>query len=88
MSIEKEIKSVIDVAKNINKTQLQDGTNIELKVKPSFNPKKTKLGLTFTKDIKEDNVEIIVKVNGEVNTFLSGVNNSNFTCEFSATKRF
>ena len=74
--------------KGINKVQLEDGSILKLNLSPKFDVSKTKIGLTFTKDLTEDNVEIIVKVNGEVATFVSGINDSNFSCEASATKRF
>ena len=88
MKFKEQIKQYVNTAKEAQTIKLQDGSTVKVKVVPKLNPKDTKLGITFSKDIKDDDVEIIVKVNGEVNSFISGINNSNFTCNASFSKRF
>ena len=88
MAVIRKVKQYLEIAKDINKVELSDGSIISMKVLPKFNPKKTAVGIEFSKNIKEDDIEIIVKVNGEPSSFVSGINDAKFTCDASFTKRF
>lgn len=85
----KEIKEIAEkIRPDKNSVILQDGSNLEWNVKPG--KKKTKFGLEFKKDFKDDDVEIMVIIGGEVNYFNSPKGASDFVqnAEFCATKKF
>ena len=49
----------------------------------------TTLGLTFGQTFTQDDIEIQIKVNGNLHTILNSPSNTkNFSASFSATKRF
>ena len=85
----KEIKEIAQkIRPDKNSVVLQDGTNLGWNVKPG--KKKTKFGLEFKKDFKDDDVEIMVRIGGEANYFNSPKGTSSFiqSAEFCATKKF
>jgi len=85
----KTVKQVIkDFRPDKNNVQLPDGTNLAWKIKPGT--KSTKFGLTFDKNFADTDVEITVKIGGEVNYFNSpkGVKDVITSASFCATKKF
>jgi hypothetical protein len=66
----------------------EDGGELKWKVKPGA--EKTKFNLEWNKNFEEDDVEITVKIGGEVNYFTSpkGTKDIIQSAEFSATKKF
>lgn len=67
---------------------LPDGSAIDWMVNPSLNPEDTTFKLEWNKRFNEDDVQITVRVNGQVFDLVSGPNSDDFRIDFKAVKRF
>jgi hypothetical protein len=78
------------------KVEFKNGSNIKCKFKPNITLnkfwkkelKKSTLELEFDHQFKDDNVEVVINVNGEVFKLISGEGDSDFNISFKATKHF
>ena len=85
----KDTKEIVEKFRpDKNSIRLNDGGELSWKVKPGKD--KTKFGFELSKDFTEEDVEIMIKIGGEVNYFNSpqGVKDVIQSAEFSATKKF
>lgn len=67
---------------------LPDGSAIDWSINPSLDPTDTKFKLEWNKRFPEDDVQITVRINGEVMDLISGPNSDDFRVDFQAVRRF